>query len=171
MFGDQTTTLIACAIVRRNGEILLVRQRDKDGTTNWALPGGAAESAEGLFETLAREVREETGLNVLEAGPIAYAAQLLQPRAIAFVFEVLRWSGDLLPADPDDDILEAAFMPVTDALERLYAQSSHFVRTPLLSYLRGTVRSGTLLSFRRDGSTDTRVHHVRGPEGCDGRLT
>ena len=95
MFGDQTTTLIACAIVRRNGEILLVRQRDKDGTTNWALPGGAAESAEGLFETLAREVREETGLNVLEAGPIAYAAQLLQPRAIAFVFEVLRWSGDL----------------------------------------------------------------------------
>ena len=162
MNADQTTTLIACAIVRRNGEILLVRQRDKDGTTNWALPGGAAESAEALFETLTREIHEETGLNVLEAGPIAYAAELLQPRAIAFVFEVLRWSGDLLPADPDDDILEAAFMPVTDALDRLHGQSSHFVRTPLLTYLRGTLRSGTLLSFRRDSSTDTLIRHGPG---------
>lgn len=153
------TALITCAIIRRNGEILLLRQRDKDGTINWALPGGAAEGGEALLETLAREVHEETGLNVLEAGPIAYAAQLREPLTLAFMFDVVRWSGDLLPNDPDDDILEAVFMPVKDALERLGGQPPHFVRTPLLPYLRGTLRSGTLLLFRRDGSGDILIDH------------
>src|ERR1700726_2178101 len=122
MKDTQITTLITCAIIRRSGEILLLRQRDKDGTIKWALPGGAAEGKEALLETLSREVREETGLNLVEAGPIAYAAELRPPPALAFVFEVVRWSGDVLPSDPDDDILEAAFMPVEEVLERLREQ-------------------------------------------------
>ncbi len=42
--------------------ILLIRRADND---NWAVPGGYMESGESLTEACAREVREETGLEVV----------------------------------------------------------------------------------------------------------
>jgi ADP-ribose pyrophosphatase YjhB (NUDIX family) len=160
MPGERGALMISCAIIRRETEILLVRQRDKDATIKWGLPGGAAEDDEVLLKTLAREVREETGLKVIEPGPMAYAAEISHPHVLAFVFEVIQWSGDLLPADPDNDILEAAFMPVESAIQRLSRQPPHFVRTPLSAYLRGTVGPGALLVFRRDDAGDHLVEQT-----------
>ena len=37
--------------------------------------GGVAETGEVLSEALVREVREETGLRVVEIGPLAYVVQ------------------------------------------------------------------------------------------------
>jgi 8-oxo-dGTP pyrophosphatase MutT (NUDIX family) len=52
----------ASAIVTdARGRIVLQRRADND---LWALPGGAMELGESLAETVVREVREETGLDV-----------------------------------------------------------------------------------------------------------
>jgi len=52
----------ASAIVTNaQGEILLHRRSDND---LWALPGGAMELGESILQTVRREVREETGLDV-----------------------------------------------------------------------------------------------------------
>jgi ADP-ribose pyrophosphatase YjhB (NUDIX family) len=53
----------ASAVVTDNeGKILLHRRSDND---LWALPGGAMEIGESISETVVREVKEETGLDVV----------------------------------------------------------------------------------------------------------
>jgi 8-oxo-dGTP diphosphatase len=60
-----TTYTAAGAVVVADAatSVLMVRQRRAYGV-HWELPGGYDEGGESLEETAAREVREETGLNV-----------------------------------------------------------------------------------------------------------
>ena len=53
----------AAVILDSVGRVLLVKQTYED--CNWALPGGYAEPHESIVETAVREVREETGLQVV----------------------------------------------------------------------------------------------------------
>lgn len=50
----------------KNGEILLIH-RFKHGDEYWVVPGGGVEEGETLEEGLKREMREETGLDILES--------------------------------------------------------------------------------------------------------
>ena len=51
------------------GRVLLVKRRFEPLAGRWSLPGGALEVGETLAQGLARELREETGLDV-EVGPV-----------------------------------------------------------------------------------------------------
>ena len=55
-------------VVFLDGRVLLVKRRFAPLAGRWSVPGGALEVGETLAEGLAREVREETGLDV-EVGP------------------------------------------------------------------------------------------------------
>ena len=64
MSGDERFSLAAYAVVRNErSDVLLTRRRD-DG--DWVLPGGSVEQGEAPWEAVAREVREETGLEIGE---------------------------------------------------------------------------------------------------------
>jgi 8-oxo-dGTP diphosphatase len=57
-----------CAIARTDaGEIVLIRRGD---TGEWCLPGGTLEWGETLATAIRREVREESGYEVLDVGKI-----------------------------------------------------------------------------------------------------
>ena len=51
-------------VVWRDGKVLLVRRANPPKAGQWALPGGAQELGETLFEAAMREVKEETGITV-----------------------------------------------------------------------------------------------------------
>ncbi len=54
----------AAAIIYRNGKLLLIH-RQKPGRDYYILPGGGVELDESFEEACIREVKEETGLDVL----------------------------------------------------------------------------------------------------------
>ena len=51
-------------IINKKGEILLLKRRKEPYIGIWALPGGSMEFGEHLEETLEREIKEETNIDV-----------------------------------------------------------------------------------------------------------
>jgi 8-oxo-dGTP diphosphatase len=145
---------VAAAIIRREDEIVLVRQGAPGEETFWSLPGGVVEADELVPEGLAREVLEETGLRIEPPGRLAYVRQIdnRQPVQLVggrpgegylvtvWVFEIDFWTGELEARDPDGYVREARFVRVGEASERLR-------RKPWLvlgaDYLDGRVERGS----------------------------
>jgi len=105
--------LIVAALIRRGDEVLLVHQQGPDDSLlSWSLPGGVVEAGELLAEALIREVREETGLEVVDPGRLLYVLQR-------------------------DDHVRGA-----QAVEMLSALPWRTMREPLVAHLRGEAGHG-----------------------------
>jgi len=52
------------AVIIRDGKILLEKRKYDPGKGMWSIPGGLVELGEGAEQTVVREVKEETGLEV-----------------------------------------------------------------------------------------------------------
>lgn len=130
--------MIVSALVRRDGEILLVEQQGPwDSVAGWMLPGGRVEPGEPMLAALERELAEETGMRLLGSPRVAYLVELAtdagQYSALTFDCEA---DGTLAPNDPDGFIRGAAWVPAADAIERLRAVEWYDCR-PLERYLSG----------------------------------
>jgi 8-oxo-dGTP diphosphatase len=68
----QRPILAVSAAIFRNGKVLVVRRARKPALNLYTLPGGAVEIGETLVQAVAREVREETAL---EIEPVQLAGQ------------------------------------------------------------------------------------------------
>lgn len=151
---------IAVGILRQGESLVLIQQRISDRPPLWMLPGGLVEPGELLTEALVREVREETGTSVEAIGPLAYVMQIDHPerrlQTIAYCFEIDAWSGELVSADPDEEILQVALIPLTEVPARLEAIHWTAVREPLLAYLSGACPRGTLWLYREHDGVQVR---------------
>jgi 8-oxo-dGTP diphosphatase len=140
---------IAAAIVRLGDELLMVRQAGPGEEPWWSIPGGRVEPGEFAFEAVTREVEEETGIDVVDPGPLAFTVQVDERRegwfATVWTFDVAAWKGELSVADPDGLVLEAAWVPLEEACRRLELVSWHRLTA---RYLRGD-RERRPLWFRR----------------------
>jgi len=121
----------ASAIVKNSeGKILLHRRSDSDA---WSLPGGAMEIGESISETVKREVKEETGLEVepeyvtgIYSDPkhiIEYSdGEIRQEFSLCFACQIVK--GDLRVSE---ESLELAFFSPQE-IERLNMHESTRLR-------------------------------------------
>ncbi len=100
------------AVIVRDRQVLIVRRRYEPLAGRWSLPGGTLEIGETLEAGVAREVQEETGLDV-EVGPVIEVFDRIlldDERRVRYHFvlvDYLCWpvGGELRPGSDVDDAI------------------------------------------------------------------
>ena len=100
------------AIVIRDGSLLMVRRGQEPGLGLWTLPGGRVEKDEYLHEAVAREVLEETGLEVTPSALVGILEVVGDPHYVILDFAATAAGGD----DPTaaGDAAEARWVPLEE---------------------------------------------------------
>jgi 8-oxo-dGTP diphosphatase len=119
-----------------DGRIVLVRRRD---TGKWSLPGGLVDWGENLTTTARRELKEETGLELVQIRRLVgvYSNVDRDPRmhSIAILVEA-EVQGELQVQDASEITAVDYFTPETIPIENL----SHDHQQHLQDYFQGLTR-------------------------------
>jgi 8-oxo-dGTP diphosphatase len=112
--------LAAYAVCIEDGRVLLARHAPSN---NWTLPGGRVEHAEDPFDAVIREVAEETGCDAMVERLLGVDSRVI-PAADRLaggpehqnvgIFYQVRITGGRLRPEPNGDIAESVWTPITD---------------------------------------------------------
>ena len=83
-----------------DGNKILLQNRIKKDWQGYALPGGHVELGESFVDAVIREIKEETGLVVIEprlAGVKQFPID--NGRYVVFLFKATKWTGNLISSD------------------------------------------------------------------------
>jgi 8-oxo-dGTP diphosphatase len=128
-FRDYDTRLAAYAVVRDERDRVLLALWNEGPTPQWTLPGGGVELHETVEEAAVREVREETGYDVVlgrvlgvDTHVVTVEERVAEPRhrplkAVRVVFTG-RIAGGTLTHEVDGTTDEARWFPL-DSVARL----------------------------------------------------
>lgn len=135
--------------------VLLVQNRRHNGSVDWTPPGGVIDPGEVVVDGLTREVREETGLVVLDwAGPvyeIVAEAPGLGWRLRVEVHRALAVQGELrIGEDPDGIVVGADWVAAGACGERL-CDAHPWVREPLLEWMADPAAVAPLFRYAIEG--------------------
>jgi 8-oxo-dGTP pyrophosphatase MutT (NUDIX family) len=114
-------TAARAVIHDREDRILFIRRRDNG---LWAMPAGSQELDESILDCLKREVKEESGLNVVSATPMAVYSRCSivtsygDPYHLFIVqFSVGKWFGELVTET--DETVDARFFRLDEIPEAI----------------------------------------------------
>jgi 8-oxo-dGTP diphosphatase len=126
--GWQPLRIAARAVIVIDGRVLLVNAYPGFAKELWCAPGGGCNAGESVTETLRREVREETGLDIVP-GVLAGVSEFHEPaeglHQIDLFFHASA-SGDFDPGwrDPEG-IVSRRHLATRDELTRLRHKPDH----------------------------------------------
>jgi len=89
---------VLCLIT--DGDRILLQNRTKNDWQGYTLPGGHVEPGESFVDAVIREMKEETGLTILDprlAGIKQFPIE--NGRYVVLLFKATRWSGDLVSSE------------------------------------------------------------------------
>ncbi|HEV2078362.1 MAG TPA: (deoxy)nucleoside triphosphate pyrophosphohydrolase [Allosphingosinicella sp.] len=96
--ADTTLTVVAAALVDRQGRVLLQQRAEgRQMAGLWEFPGGKVEAGERPEAALVRELREELGIDVGAGAlaPAAFASAELGERHLLLLLYICRnWTGE-----------------------------------------------------------------------------
>ncbi|WP_277670982.1 NUDIX hydrolase [Saccharomonospora viridis] len=125
--------------------VLLIRRRWEPFEGMWALPGGHVDQGEEAVDAAARELQEETGVVAPFLTELAaWHGVGRDPRGRYVTVAFLVWLSQMVAPVAEDDAVEAAWIPVHEALDLgLAFDHSGIVATALASrsFARGAARA------------------------------
>lgn len=81
---------------------ILLQNRVKKDWRGYALPGGHVEPGESFVDAVIREMKEETGLTILNPRLVGVKQFPLENgRYVVLLFKATQWSGDLISSEED----------------------------------------------------------------------
>lgn len=118
-------------VTRADSQVLIVGNEYARGEPLfWNLPSGTVEPGESLRQATVRELYEESGIQALEVGRLAWIVQGYggpgSTGILAFAFEVLVWQGSLTLENEERGglVRRAEFVPYDEACKRIFPGSA-----------------------------------------------
>ncbi|MEV3965687.1 NUDIX domain-containing protein [Nocardia sp. NPDC050193] len=114
--------LAAYAVCIEDGRVLVTRYMPSSGEFNWTLPGGRVEHAEDPFDTVTRELAEETGCHGIVERLLGVDSRVI-PAAVARagaehqnvgIFYGVRVTGGELRPEPNGETAGSVWTPVPE---------------------------------------------------------
>ena len=89
---------VLCLI--QDGDRILLQNRIKKDWQGYALPGGHVEPGESFVDAVIREMKEESGLTILDPRLVGVKQFPLENgRYVVLLFKATQWSGNLISSD------------------------------------------------------------------------
>ena len=124
-------------LIENDGQVLFVKHRTSNDDEAWTLPGGRARIGEDPREAVAREVAEETTLEIVAGDPIgAYSFTWNEDTngVVATIFECEVVDGTVdIDENPEDEPIvgydwlspsEAVSLPMVPELRRIVSENN-----------------------------------------------
>jgi 2,3-bisphosphoglycerate-dependent phosphoglycerate mutase len=108
----------AQAFIVKDQHVLMLQEYVQSGNLVWNFPGGSVEHGETIEQACIREVKEETGFDVLIAHMLHYTSG-----KVTFLVQIVGGQLETDSVNPDnEDIVSAEWVPLTDE-QRLDAKT------------------------------------------------
>jgi 8-oxo-dGTP diphosphatase len=105
------------AVAVRAGALLLVRRGRGPAAGEWSVPGGRVEPRETLHAAVVREVREETGLEVVVERFLGWVERIGDDSHFVILDFAVTVLDDSVAPVAGDDAAEVAWVPFGDLTE------------------------------------------------------
>lgn len=152
-YGNRVRVRV-CGFLKEDDKLLLIKHINLGTPEFWVPPGGGMEFGESAIDTLMREFREETGLEIRVKKFLCINEFLQAPlHGIELFFEVERVSGELvLGSDPEmkphEQILQELCFLSIDEIREITEEHLH----PVLKSLKQNWKLDSLSGFSLNGS-------------------
>ena len=121
----KTHIAVGGLIIKSNCVLLVNQSNSFHSKPYWSLPGGKVEFGEDIENGIDREIKEETGIKVLNK-ELLFTSQVYHKskgiRVIGFNFLIQKWEGKIQIKDPDNNIIKSEFVTKEKAIELLKSQ-------------------------------------------------
>lgn len=123
---------VLCLI--EDGDAILLQNRVKEDWHGYTLPGGHVEPGESFVAAVIREMKEETGLTILDPRLVGIKQFPIKGgRYIVLLFKATKWTGELTSSDEGRmEWVRCSDLPAVNTVED-FADLLKVMNTPELS--------------------------------------